>query len=329
MSRLPALIPALLVILGTGMVALALNAPIQPAGLPYERTFAAAPNDAATNLTIADRSVTNALQRGEWRVAGMREPVATALIATSKDGRPVPLDWRNNVTEPVFSADLTLSEVDKVMAAIKEHVPTEAVVLSWWDLSRKIRVLAGREAPLDDPLARGLIVPTSWAEVADRVLASEKAFWGAGIASSEADKFTRFIEALLVDEETGTAALAALAPGKDIYVAVHLSDAWKVASSRPEQLAIGYRDFPTSGQSHGVVKTTREWIKSEKIKGGYAVEPIGHAVRLHYLNDKDSSDLLIAKLLPFSTSNPMRLKGLQLVFQHRGYWIYKLNRNAS
>ncbi|MEQ1672405.1 MAG: hydroxylamine oxidation protein HaoB, partial [Hyphomicrobium sp.] len=137
--------------------------------------------------------------------------------------------------------------------------------------------------------------------------------------------FTNYIDALLLDEDKGADALRVLAPGKDVYVAVHLSDVWKVAAARPDRIEIAYRDFPSAGQSHGVMKATREWISGQKITGGYAIEPIGNAVRLHYFSGSAGSDLLIAKLLPFSTSNPMQLKRLQLVYQHRGFWIYRLN----
>jgi hydroxylamine oxidation protein HaoB len=34
--------------------------------------------------------------------------------------------------------------------------------------------------------------------------------------------------------------------------------------------------------------------------------------------------LLIAKLLPFTTTNQLGLNRFRLVFQHRGYWIYRL-----
>ncbi|MEQ1716905.1 MAG: hydroxylamine oxidation protein HaoB, partial [Hyphomicrobium sp.] len=262
----------------------------------------------------------------EWRVAGVREAVAAAFVATDADGRNVALDWRNNVTEPVFSTDLTMTEVSKVLAAIREHVPADAVVLSWWDLSRKIRLIAQRQAPLDDPQARGLILPAAWNSVSGLVDSSEREFWGKGVPKADGEKFTSYIDALLLDEAKGADSLRALAPGgKDVYVAVHLSDVWKAAAARPDLIEIAYRDFPAAGQSHGVMKATREWISGQKIEGGYAVEPIGNAVRLHYFAKKVSSELLIAKMLPFSTSNPMRLERLQLVYQHRGFWVYKLN----
>lgn len=321
--------PVVLIGLGLGLLALALSSALQPVPLPYERKLIAAEAGAADALATIGSERIDGLQRVQWKTDGVREPIASALISRGQDGRPVPLDWRNAVTEPVFSADLTLPEVDKVMAAIRQHVSEDAVVLSWWDLSRKIRLMAGRQAPLDDPDARGLIVPASWSTATDAVQASERAFWGKDVAKSDAGTFSRFIDALLMNEHEGADALATLVPNKEVYVAVHLSDIWKVASARPGRLEIGYRDFPSAGHSHGVVKATRQWINEQKIEGGYAVEPIGNAIRVHYFAKKAGSNHLITRLLPFSTSNPMQMERLQLVYQHRGFWIYKLKREGN
>lgn len=319
--------PIALTAIGAIMIGLAVNSALLPAELPYEKTIVDALPEAYKTMALPVSDPVLPVKKLEWRVPGVREAVAAAFVATDADGRNVPLDWRNNVTEPVFSADLTMTEVSKVLAAIREHVPSDAVVLSWWDLSRKIRFIAQRQAPLDDPQARGLIMPAAWRSVSGLVDASEIAFWSKGVPKADGEKFTSFIDALLLDESKGADALRALAPaaGKDVYVAVHLSDVWKAAATRPDRIEIAYKDFPGAGQSHGVMKAAREWINEQKITGGYAIEPIGNAVRLHYFGSKTSSDLLIAKMLPFSTSNPMQLTRLQLVYQHRGFWVYKLN----
>lgn len=317
--------PIVLTATGALLIALAVNSALLPEQLPYEKSIADALPDAYKALVLPVSNPVLPVKKLEWRAPGVRDAIATAFVATNSDGRNVPLDWQNNVTEPVFSADLTMTEVSKVLTAVREHVPADAVVLSWWDLSRKICFVAQRQAPLDDPQTRGLVMPAAWRSVAGLVEASEREFWSKGVPQADGEKFTRFIDALLLDETKGADALRALAPGKDVYVAVHLADVWKVAAANPGRIGIAYRDFPGAGQSHGVMKATREWISDQKIVGGYAIEPVGNAVRMHYLASKDSSDLLIAKMLPFSTSNPMRLNRLQLVYQHRGFWIYKLD----
>lgn len=308
---------AALVAGGLGLIGWAGYSALRPVS-HYALTLAAAPAEEAkeiTSLSLAPES----LQRIEIASPEERRPIAGGLV--TRDGeRLTPLAWRNEVTEPILFADVSAADTAKVLAAIREHVPDDAVVLAWWDLSRAIRAAAKREAPLDDPQARGLLIPQTWTEARD----AESRRWGAGAAPQSAESFGQFIDALLSDETQGAAALAKLAGGRPAYVAVHIADVWKAAAARPERLAIAYKDFPSAGVSHGVIKSATQWMREQKIDGGFAVEPIGGATRLHYFQRKSDSDALIAKLLPFSTSNPMQLDRLELVYQHKGWWVYRL-----
>jgi hydroxylamine oxidation protein HaoB len=257
------------------------------------------------------------LRHVEIRSLDERRPLATGLVGEGL----APLVWRNEVREPIFFADRSAADVSKVLAAIREHTPQGAIVLAWWDLSRAIRLASKRDAPLDDSNARGLLVPNAWSNAGEL----ERRRWGAGADPDSAASFGQFIDALLSDEKRGAELLAKLAGGKPAYVAVHISDIWKAAAARPESLSIAYKDFPSSGVSHGVIKSATQWMRDNKIDGGFAVEPIDGATRLHYLPRKADAELLVAKLLPFSTSNPMRLERFALVYQHKGWWIYRLD----
>ena len=73
-----------------------------------------------------------------------------------------------------------------------------------------------------------------------------------------------------------------------------------------------------------MIKSAKQWMQDNRIDGGFAVEPMSGATRLHYFLRKEDSNALIAKLLPFSTSNPAQLENFDLVYQLKGYWIYKL-----
>ncbi|PWB82745.1 MAG: hydroxylamine oxidation protein HaoB [Methylocystaceae bacterium] len=316
------LLSGTLMVAGAAIVALAANSAFQPAEAPYEFRMSHASPDALPDLKPPGVELAQ-LERLEWKTPGARTAVATAIVMRDADGRLVPLDWQNAVTEPVFFSDMCAAETSKVLTAIREHVPSDAVVLSWWDLSRRIRSVAQRQAPLDDPLARGLLTPAAWSS-GDFASDRQRTLWGAGVPVGDGDVFAKFIDALLLDEERGAAVLTEISGGKTAYVAVHLSDISKAAAVRPDIVSIAYRDFPSAGHSHSVMKTVRQWMQEEKIEGAYAVEPMGNALRLHYLLRKSNSDLLLTRLLPFSTSNPLRLDHLQLVYQHKGYWIYKL-----
>ncbi len=304
-----------LIALGAVLLGWAAHSALHPSP-HYALTLTAAPDDATKEVAS---SGADALSRVEITSPAERRPIASGLVA--RDGeRLAPLVWRNEVTEPILFSDVSASDITKVLAAIREHVEEGAVVLAWWDLSRAITVAAKRAAPLDDSRARGLLIPAAWTEAR----AIEAARWGAGVLPQSAEIFDRFIDALLADEKQGADALTMLAGGKPAYVAVHISDVWKAAAARPERLSIAYKDFPSSGVSHGVIKSATQWMREQKVEGAFAAEPIGGATRLHYFQRKSDSDALIARLLPFSTSNPMQLERFELVFQHKGWWIYRL-----
>ncbi len=322
--------PAALIAAGATLLAFVAHSALQPPVAPYELKLFRKTADAFPEL--AGQSIeTKTLERLEVSAPDMSgKPVASAILAHDDAGRKTPLEWRNAVTEPVFFADVKAGEIIKLATAIKEHVEDDAVVFAWWDISRALRKIARRPAPLDDPQARGLLLPASWTHDAEVVAERGKTVWGAGVPAEQADSFSRFIEALLAgDEAQGAAALRALAQDKPAYLALHLSDIWKLAQAQPSAVSIAYRDFPAGGHSHGVMKAARDFMEREKIAGGYMVEPLGDVIRLHYLTDAASPNRLIARLLPFSTSNPLKLDHFQLVFQHKGYWVYKLNPAKS
>lgn len=261
------------------------------------------------------------VERVEIRAPDEKRPVAEGFVARDAASRPTPLVWRSNVTEPIFFADISASDFGKVLAAIREHAPQDAVVLAWWDLSRAIRLVSGRDAPLDDARATGLQIPAAWRNTS----AQEAARWGAGVDAATTQKFAHFVDALLMDEVNGADALRTLAGGKPAFVALHISDLWKIAAARPEKIAVAWKDFPSATVDHGLIKSAQQWLRDEKIDGAFAVEPTGAATRLHYLPRKTDGDRLIVRLLPFSISLSEPPKRLSLVWQHKGWWVWRLN----
>jgi hydroxylamine oxidation protein HaoB len=47
-------------------------------------------------------------------------------------------------------------------------------------------------------------------------------------------------------------------------------------------------------------------------------------VRGYFLREPQSSQTLIAQMLPFTQSQPLDLQALQLIYQQGGYWVYKI-----
>ena len=318
--RIRLIVGVALIVFGFALLGSAIYAGLNPTA-PFETRLAPISADAAKDVEGFGLTPER-LQQIEVSAKDERRPIATGVVARDEAGRLTPLTWRNQVTEPIFFAEVSAADAAKVLAAIREHTPQDAVVLAWWDLSRAVRLVAGRAAPLDDAEARGLLLPAAWSVAG----AAERARWGAGVPTSSANSFTRFMDALLdADETRANEALKKLADGKPAYVTVRISDAWMLAAARPQQLSITYKDFAATGVSHGLIKSAQQWMRDQKIESGFAVEPMGGATRLHYFQRKSDGDRLIARLLPFSTSLPSPLTRLSLVYQHKGWWIYRLN----
>ena len=310
-----------LIVFGFALLGWAIYAGLNPTA-PFETRLTPISAEAAKDVEGFGLTPER-LQQIEVSAKDERRPIATGVVARDDAGRLTPLTWRNQVTEPIFFADVSASRYGEGSRRNpRTYVPQDAVVLAWWDFSRAIRLVAGRAAPLDDAEARGLLLPAAWSAAG----AAERARWGAGVPTSSANSFTRFMDALLdSDEARASEALKKLADGKPAYVAVRISDAWMLAAARPQQLSIAYKDFAATGVSHGLIKSAQQWMRDQKIESGFAVEPMGGATRLHYFQRKSDGDRLIARLLPFSTSLPSPLTRFSLVYQHKGWWIYRLN----
>lgn len=303
---------------GAMLLAWSLFAAINPTA-HYAVEFA--PADDAATKALGGLALKSDFQRIDIRELEEKRIVASGLLARDGAGRLTPLDWRNAVTEPVFFADFAASDLVKTLTAIRDNVGEDAVIFAWWDLSRAIRLVSGRDAPLDDARATGLQIPAAWKNTS----AQEAARWGAGADEASSKHFMSFIDALLMDETAGADALRKLANGKPAFIAVHIADIYKIATARPGKLTVAYKDFASSSVSHGVIKSAQQWLQEQKIEGGYAVEPTGGATRLHYLRRKSNGDALIARLLPFSTSLAAPPTRLTLVYQHKGWWVWRLN----
>ncbi len=61
-----------------------------------------------------------------------------------------------------------------------------------------------------------------------------------------------------------------------------------------------------------------------------AVQPTNDTrIRVYFFTDQSSRKTLLANLLPFTSSNPAELKELDLVYQHKNHWVYKIGPEAA
>jgi hydroxylamine oxidation protein HaoB len=265
------------------------------------------------------------ISKHEVLVEGVDQPVALAYLARRGNAPPVMVSWENRSGEPVAFLDGKLSELTALATAITKHVPKDAVILAWWDTSRQIGLLTGYETVFNSHLSQPPIMPSLWRARSGAIEKYEREFWRAPASAEESRKFQRFADALAADPKEGAAMLRELTGGREAYVAVHLSDLYKLGLMRPERLDVAYKDFPLKGGDvHGLSGMVKRWQADNK-HNAYSVYGLSeNVVRAYFLADAKSGNTLLAQMLPFTTTNPLEFQALKLVYQYGGYWVYKI-----
>jgi hydroxylamine oxidation protein HaoB len=260
----------------------------------------------------------------EIRAEGIDRPLAIVHTARQGAAPPVMLDWENRTSELLLSTDSKLSELTALASAINKHAPRDALILAWWDTSRQIRLLAGRDTLFASRLGEPLIVPAHWQGRSDSIRKYEDSFWGAASDEKEQRQFQRLADALLAEPEKGAAQLRELAGAREAYLVIHVTDLYKLGLLRPGQFDITYKNFPMEGNMHGLIGYLKNWMQSNHFHT-YTLQSLSDKmVRGYFLRDDQSSQTLMAQMLPFTETMPLDLTALQLIYQQGGYWVYRI-----
>lgn len=255
----------------------------------------------------------------------VQEKPLVELYTGSKEGQaPVLLEWKNDLAEPILTLSGSIEDLIQLAQAVTKHIPPEAVVLSWWDTSRRLELLTDVNTLFDGNLAQPLLLPAPWSDQREAIKALERKFWQVTDSGEAEARQKRIVAALLADEATGASMLRKLAGDRAAYVVVHWSDAYKLGALAPERFGIGFKNFPDSNQIHALIPHVKDWVNQRGYDSYLVERPDDDTVRAYYLMGDSSKNTLMAKLLPFSTSNPMKLEAFKLVAQYGGYWVYSL-----
>ncbi|HBR48974.1 MAG TPA: hydroxylamine oxidation protein HaoB, partial [Nitrospira sp.] len=101
-------------------------------------------------------------------------------------------------------------------------------------------------------------------------------------------------------------------------------DLYKVGLLRPDRMEIAFKDFPLTGNVHGLANQVKAWMK-EYGYDTYTLQSLSEkVVRAYFLNQSKNGKILLAQLLPLMNSTPIDFEALQLVHKHGGYWVYKI-----
>ncbi len=299
----------------------------KPAPAPYNyqlvdegnvTKFDSLPVQAWPDLTIA---------KYEVHVPSVDKPIAITYRASKGNGRSVLLHWENLVSEPVGSMGSDLSELATIATDITKHVPKGALILAWWDTSQQIGLLSERDTLFTSHLGQPRIAPSYWKDRADVIAEYERQFWGASGSSEEERKFQQFVDALSSETNTGPALLRELVGAREAYIVVHPSDLYKLGLMRPDRVDIAFKDFPLTGNVHGLANQVKAWMK-EYGYDTYTLQSLSEKlVRAYFLNEGKKGKILLSQMLPLMNSTPVDLQAMQLVHKHGGYWVYKVPGN--
>ncbi|WP_147094550.1 hydroxylamine oxidation protein HaoB [Nitrosococcus oceani] len=253
-----------------------------------------------------------------------KEPLVELYTGSKDNQAPVLLEWKNNLIEPLLAISSSIEDLTKLARGITEHVPSEAMVLSWWDTSRRLELLTGVNTLFNGNLAEPLLIPTPWVDQRKAIENLERDFWQVTNSGEAETRQKRVAEALLADEAKGVSILRELSDGREAYVVVHWSDAYKLGAMEPKRFGLGYKDFPGGRRVHALIPHVKDWIAENGYESYLVHRSDEDTIRTYFLTGDTDKNALIVKLLPFSTSNPMELEVLKLVAQYGSYWVYSL-----
>jgi hydroxylamine oxidation protein HaoB len=271
--------------------------------------------EAWPNLTIS---------KYELRVPSLDKPVAIVYQTKDRAGGPLLLSWENLVSEPIGLMSANFSELTALATDITKHVPTEAIILGWWDTSRQLNLLAERETLFTSHLGQPRIVPSYWKDRSEAINQYEHQFWGAPGTTEEQRQFEIFADALSSDVSKGAEMLRELVGSREAYIIVHAADLYKLAVMRPDRIDLAFKDFPLTGNVHGLAGQVKAWMK-ENGYSTYTLQSLSEkSVRAYFLNESKNGKILLSHMLPLMNSTPVDFETLQVVHKQGGYWVFKI-----
>ena len=268
----------------------------------------------------------------EIHAEGVNDPIALATTARRGQTPPILISWENRSSELLISLDSKLSELTALATAINKHAGKDARILAWWDTSRQIRLLTGRDTLFSAHLGEPLILPGPWQAYSDAIRHHENQFWGAPASAEEHRTFQRFADALIAEPNPGADILRDLAgiasagseAAREAYLVIHVTDLYKLGLLRPEHFDLALKNFPMEGNMHGMIGYLKKWMQDNNF-ATYTLQSLSDSmVRGYFLRDANSSNTLIAQMLPFTTTQPLDFEALQLIYQQGGYWVYQI-----
>jgi len=210
--------------------------------------------------------------------------------------------------------------------AIDRHVDDDALFVTWWDNAQRVHLLTGKKSWIQSPAA-------------ELFAADHRDFWRrvSGGFFENPELLRYLAEWLTMNTEQALASiLESVGKGQEVYLLVSTDDLARISeigklSGRP--LPFETRVFRMDGNIHNLIARVKQWA-SEKGSGSYLVQRLpGVGVRAWRITTPAGEKMLIARLLPFTSSLSDSLPaGLDLVYRSEwgGYLsIYRWHPSES
>lgn len=322
-SGLAAGLGAMLLVAGGLLAANAFQAGRQPLPYAYATVVDQPPAAALALAETVKGAVAHAL---ELRGAEHGKLLAVGQVLALPDGKDILVGWHSEIGEPLLRSDISAEEDEKLVAALRKHLPAGSIVYAMPALSRRLAAMAPATYPLataDDSAAIRLPEPWTGARAA---IVQEEHRWLPAKPDAAADTaFKDFVAALDMEDKYGVARLQVLAGGKEAYVVLHVRDVFDIGVASPDKLSVGLRDFPAAGNVHDVTKLVKNWVAQEGYAAYAVIQRDANAVRAYYLADERDKSSLLGQLLPFNSAQLGQVPGATPVFQNGGYWVYRID----
>jgi len=322
-----------MLVMGVGALLLGAAAWIWMRGMaaepPYRYEMDAAPAQQAAPETLRSAQGVLPLQTGRVLVAGGAGDVLARFATVGSADGPVLMRWQPTVDGPFLRLPPDLGEIEALAEVLERHVDPQTPVLAWWDVSRQLGLLSGVRTVFDAPLGKPLFIPAAWRGARGQVEAVETAFWGATAQGDEAARFERFADALVMEEGAGMDALRSLLPDQRAVLVLHVRDAIQLGQMRPDRIGVAYREFPPSGDVHGMVRSVRGWLGEDGYTAYALMRNENQPLKAIALTDDASGMTLAARLLPFIGNAQYDVPGTTLVYQTGGFVVYEIGPAAS
>lgn len=212
---------------------------------------------------------------------------------------------------------------DEAALSIKQNMPDDAVILSWWDDGQRIHFLSGRDSWISKPSGETFKTPV-WEHFKSNFLLAD---------NEEKIRLVQLARWLTMDSDQAlTEIRQTFGNAHPLYLLVTndlLLRLGEIADYGSASLALTTASFQANDNLHGDIAKIREWA-GDNGNGNYLVQKEGGGYHV-WATPKDNESvkqMLLVRLLPFVDSLKKLPDGIQLVYQSHwgGYLsIYKLN----